>query len=396
MQNRAMRQDTDATTSRAVRLHYLDWLRVIAILGVFIIHASCPFNEVNFHIKNAEQSSALTTFGAFFYPWGMPLVFLIAGAGSWFALRRHTPGRYVRERFFRLLIPFVVGSSLLSPIEYYFEWNNKTQIGLANGSFLDYVETLAWVPNPRFFGATGLHLWFLAFLFCYSLLTLPLFRWLKEEAGQRFASRLATLCNRRGGLLLLVIPLLAFRLSLQPFFPEYLNWADFFTFLCFYIFGYLLVTDERFLQAIQRDWLVMLTVGIVAFLSAATISITTNEFNLELVPRTSLDWAWWTLFTVCSWCWTAFMLFVGARFLNFSNRGLHYSQEALLPFYVFHLPAIIAIAYFVVQWNVGLLPKLLAVALGAFAVAVGLYQFIIRRVGLLRIMFGMKPQPVTT
>jgi hypothetical protein len=47
-------------------------------------------------------------------------------------------------------------------------------------------------------------------------------------------------------------------------------------------------------------------------------------------------------------------------------------------------------AYFVVQWNVGLLPKLLVVIFGAFAVSLGLYEFVIRRVGLLRVMFGMK------
>ncbi len=61
-----------------------------------------------------------------------------------------------------------------------------------------------------------------------------------------------------------------------------------------------------------------------------------------------------------------------------------------MPFFVVHLPVIIVIAYFVVQWNAGLLPKLLVVVLGAFAISLGLYQFVIRRVGPLRAMFGMK------
>jgi hypothetical protein len=78
------------------------------------------------------------------------------------------------------------------------------------------------------------------------------------------------------------------------------------------------------------------------------------------------------------------------RFLNRSNQWLRYGQEAILPFYVLHHPAIIVIGYFVVQWPVGLLPKLLVVALGAFVVSLGLYQFIIRRIHLLRLMFGMK------
>ncbi|MCC7353855.1 MAG: acyltransferase family protein [Anaerolineae bacterium] len=390
MQSQTVSHQTDSVTREAVRLHYLDWLRVIAILGIFLIHVIVVFSEVDFHINNAEQSSSLTPFGAFFYPWGMPLVFLIAGAGSWFALQRRTPGQYARERFKRLLIPFVVGSILLSPIVYYFDWLHSTGTGVLLGSFPDFVRSRPWVPNPRVFGAVGDHLWFLAFLFCFSLLTLPLFHWLEEEKGQRFVSRMARLWEFRGGVLLFILPLLIVRLGLQPLFPQYLNWTDFISFLLFCILGYLLFADKRFTQAIRRDWPVTLTIGVAAFLAAAAISMATDEFDLELVPRTPLDWAWWTFFTACSWCWTAFMLFLGMRFLNFSNKWLHYSQEAILPFYVFHLPVIIVIAYFVVQWNVGLVPKLLVVGLGAFAVSLGLYQVIIRRAGPLRFMFGMK------
>jgi hypothetical protein len=84
------------------------------------------------------------------------------------------------------------------------------------------------------------------------------------------------------------------------------------------------------------------------------------------------------------------MLFIGMRFLNWSHKLLRYGQEAILPFFVVHHPVILVIAYFVVQWNIGLLPKLVVVGLGAFAVSLGLYQFIIRRVGPLRVMLGMK------
>jgi hypothetical protein len=40
----------------------------------------------------------------------------------------------------------------------------------------------------------------------------------------------------------------------------------------------------------------------------------TGELDIEGVPRTPLDFVWWALFTVCGWCWTAFMLFVAMRF----------------------------------------------------------------------------------
>ena len=83
------------------------------------------------------------------------------------------------------------------------------------------------------------------------------------------------------------------------------------------------------------------------------------------------------------------MLFVGMRFLDFTNRWLRYGQEAALPFFVLHQPAIVVIAFFVVQWNVGILPKLLTVVVSSFVVSAGLYELLIRRIRPLQILFGM-------
>jgi glucan biosynthesis protein C len=390
----AMSMET-TVRGESVRLHYLDWLHVIAILGVFVFHVLCVFNDIDFHIKNAEQSGAITIVNGFFFPWGMPLFFLIAGAGSWFSLQRRTAGQYARERFNRLFIPFVVGSILLSPIQLYFEWRHKVHTEVVQGSFAEFLKALAWGPNPRFFGVVGYHLWFLGFLFCFSLLTLPLFRWLMGKSGQGIVSRIARLSEHRGGILLFTLPLALVRLSLHPFFPHEHNWADFFFLLCFFVLGYLLYADERLMLALQRDWPIMFTVGIVSFLGAVAIPLSTGELDIEAAPRTLLDFVWWGLITVCSWCWTAFMLFVGMRFLNFSNKWLRYAQEAILPFFVVHQPVIIVVAYFVVQWNATILIKILAVVIGSFVVSIGLYQLIIGRVSALRAMFGMKSRRPT-
>jgi peptidoglycan/LPS O-acetylase OafA/YrhL len=71
----------------SARLHYLDWLQVLAILGVFLFHAFHPFDALfDWHIKNAEKSTLATFFAGFFNLWGMPFFFLMAGATSWFSL----------------------------------------------------------------------------------------------------------------------------------------------------------------------------------------------------------------------------------------------------------------------------------------------------------------------
>ena len=148
--------------------------------------------------------------------------------------------------------------------------------------------------------------------------------------------------------------------------------------------------------AVRRDWPIMLTVGIVSFLALSVMTVLSGEVNTEAAPRTLSEFIWWGLIAVCSWCWTAFMLFVGMRFLNFGNKWLQYAQEAILPFFVVHQPAIIVVAYFVVQWNATILIKILAVVIGSFVVSIGLYQLIIGRVSALRTMFGMKSRRLAT
>jgi glucan biosynthesis protein C len=386
-------QQAGALTGTAPRLYYIDWLRVLAILGVFLFHSTNVFNTMPFHIKNIDQSAVITTIQAFFFPWGMPLFFMIAGAGTWFALKRRTSSQYVKERSNRLLIPFVVGSILLSPLQLYFEWSHKVQTGVFAGSFTQFVGSLPWEASPRIFGVVGYHLWFLGFLLMFSLLALPFFKWVRGGSGGRFVSWLARVCRHRGGILIFVLLPLVARLGLQPFFPYEHDWADFFFLFSFFVIGYLVISDEQFRQAVRRDWPITLGVGTAAFFGALAITLSTGELSIEAVPHTLQDFVWWGLFVTCGWCWTAFTLFMGMRFLNFSNRLLSYGQEAIVPFFVVHQPAIIVIAYFVVQWVAALAPKLLVVVIGSFVASLALYQLVIRRVGVLRVVFGMKQNP---
>src|SRR5919109_1004849 len=57
------------------RLYYLDWLRVLAVLGVFVAHTGDIFDTLYWHTRQGGQGiswNALATFGA---EWGMSLVF---------------------------------------------------------------------------------------------------------------------------------------------------------------------------------------------------------------------------------------------------------------------------------------------------------------------------------
>jgi glucan biosynthesis protein C len=393
MQNTDTATQSERSSGKSVRLHYLDWLRVLAILGVFLFHAVHPFDATDWHIKNAQQSIVVTlVFVVFLYPWGTPLFFLLSGAGSWFALRQRSGRQYASERVKRLLIPFIVGALLLSPIQLYLEWSHKTMTGVFAGSLLDFAKSREVGFNPQVFGWSGYHLWFLGFLFAYSLIALPLFLWLKRDAGRRFIAWLGGLCDRRGGLFLFLIPLVLVQLILRPFYLAEHHWADFFFALGFFVSGYILFADDRFSRAVRRDWPLMLIAGILStlfFFATAAAGVAMEWMSTPGTPQFYLGWA---VFSVNSWCWTVFVLYVGMRFLDFTNSFLKYWQEAIMPFFLFHQAVIIAIAYVVVQWDTGILPKLVVVVLGSFVVSLGLSELLVRRVAPLRALFGMKPR----
>jgi peptidoglycan/LPS O-acetylase OafA/YrhL len=388
------------TTEKSARLHYLDWLQVMAILGVFLFHAVHPFDDLaDWHIKNAEKSALATFFVGFFNLWGMPFFFTMAGATSWFSLRRRTAGRYIRERVTRLLIPFIIGSIVLTPIQAYYEFTHK---GWWEGSSIIefifsteartyfFTEYNSITFNPEIFGDLGYHLWFVGFLFVFSLLALPVFTWLNGDSGKRFVTSFAQLANWRGGLLIFAIPLILIGYFFQPFLSGYTGWATFFFLLVFFIFGYILIADERFKRAIRRDWWLHLILGIACTLFFFSVAAGVPVWDWLVSPGTPGFYISWTAWGVNSWCWTMFIMYVGMRFLDFSNEWLQYGREASYPFFFVHQPVIIFIAFYAVQWEVNLLIKLLVVVIASFAVSLGLYELLVRRINPVRALFGMK------
>jgi glucan biosynthesis protein C len=395
----------------STRLYYLDWLRVIATLGVFLYHAIRPFDLQDWLIKNEERSALVTlVFVVFLGTFGMALFFLVSGIGSWFALRRRTSIQFARERFSRLFIPFIVCSILLHPFQEYLKWIHK---GWFAGSFLSadfwsryiasrpgpspsnlldpdhFTEYLEFL-RPTVFINFGEHLWFLGFLFAFSLISLPVFLWLNREAGKRFIGWLAGLVEKPGGILLFILPPALSRIILQPFFPEYTDWSDFTFMLIFFITGYILYTDGRFQQIIRRDWrfgLVLGSINTIIIVALLAMGVGVDWVTTPGMPGFYLAWA---LMSVNAWCWVIVALYLGMRFLDVLNNWLEYGQQAMMSVYLFHHLVIVIIAFYVVQWDLGIPPKMLVVILGSFLVTLGLHELVIKRIPLIQVVLGIK------
>jgi hypothetical protein len=132
---------------KPARLHYIDWLRILAILGVFLFHAVHPFDDFEWEIKNVETSLLVTLFIVFFVPWGMSFFFLISGMGSWFALRRRTSSQYALERFSRLFPQFSfifngkINSCWANLMEHWLNFSPRGKLALVH-AFLALQDTI--------------------------------------------------------------------------------------------------------------------------------------------------------------------------------------------------------------------------------------------------------------
>ena len=119
----------------------------------------------------------------------------------------------------------------------------------------------------------------LIFLFLFSLLGLPVFNWFKREAGASFKSWLGRLVQIRGGILLFVIPLTLARALVLPFVPviEEHGWLDFVYMFLFFILGYIVYSDDRFVQAVRRDRWLLFGSGVAGLAAYFVLSATYGE-----------------------------------------------------------------------------------------------------------------------
>jgi glucans biosynthesis protein C len=373
------------------RLYYLDWLKMLVVLGVFYTHVAWVFDILySWQIENNSRAYALVVFGT---EWGMALMFLLAGASAWFSFGSRTSRRFIGERFTRLVIPFIVAIILIAPAQAYFM---DLSLSLYHGSFLQYyLDTVSHIRlslNIQSLAAFGFHLWFLIFLFLFSLIALPLFFYLRREPGQRFISWLAVLCERRGGIFVLIFPLALIQTGLRASFPGYQGGTDFLNWFVFFVYGYILLADQRFEQAIRKQGMMALFVGIASFLTIlATMYIPGLSNSWESTPSYSVNYELeQLLFSITAWSWMIFVLYFGMRFLNFGNKIIQYANEAVLPFYVLHFLMIVVFTFLFTGWGVNMVARFLIVSTLALVTTLVVFDLLIRRVGVVRRLFGMK------
>lgn len=374
------------------RRHDLDWLRLIAIIILLFFHTGMWFNHWGWHVKNNELSYSFQYWMVWSHYFRMPLLLFISGAGTLMALGKRTPSQFRRERFRRLFIPLVFGMFVVVPPQIYYE-----HIKEYNGYWDFYKTVFNFVPYPK--GSFSWHhLWFILYLFIYSLLALPLLTFLRSERSVKFREKVFSFLSTPAGLLFIPSTLLLVtQILLRPFFPEETHdlikdWAYFTFYFLFFVYGIVCYSNPNLWNSIGMNRKFLLTVLLVSLipfyvcyfhfrgLLALPLTENTIETTFDVV---AIFVSWFTVITIIAY---------GQHYLNKPHRWLTIANEGLYPFYILHQTVIIAIGYYIVQLPWGIAAKYWTISFLTLLSFVVFYLAVIRPFNAMRFVFGMKPK----
>lgn len=380
---------------RPERRSDVDWLRVLGMMAVFLFHCGRFFDTEGWHVKSvrtSEVASLLTVVIA--VQWLMPLFFVLSGIGAYHSLAAQNWRRYLLSRVKRLAVPLVFGVFvLIAPYQIYLE---RISHGQFSGSFWSfyphYFEGWYGIQEGGNFAWMGVHLWYLEVLFVFSIVTLPLFLALRSRTGSRLAGALSNTMKVPGTIFLPAIPIaimefLANSPALQTACHGFLHQRGFggwslLPYLAIFLLGFLLAEGRETTKAIERHRFVGLVVAVITFVAAYWL------IKVRGLPESSVGFA--LLRGVLCWSCLIAILGFGARHLRTSNRFLKYANEAVLPFYVLHQTVILAIGFHVIRLDAPLWVEYLIIVVSSFAATMALYELFIRRINVLRFLFGLK------
>jgi len=372
------------------RIDYLDATRAFALVLGVVFHASLSFMPVfmGWAVQDISTSPLVTAFIAVSHSFRMELFFLLAGFFSHRMFHRRGAGEFVRSRFIRIVVPFVVGWFLLRPLvisgwimgSASLRGDVDVGAGLVGG-FL----SLATLPAGIFAGS---HLWFLYYIALITTLVLVARGSLsatgprKEILAGRIDTLVAWLADSRFALVILAVPTAAALWfmsswsmdtpdkSLWPHFPALVIYGGFF------VLGWMLGRQPelipRFARLSLQRWIVA-GLGIGAVLLLGEIERDPGH------PRyVAVHVAYAVSYALTMWSLVFLALGVLKNLCGRPDPFIRYVADSSYWMYLIHLPIVIwlqvAVAELPVNWSL----KLVFVSAVTIALSLLTYDLFVR------------------
>lgn len=366
----------------------LDWLRIAAFALLIVYHIGMFFVPWGWHVKSAVPVEWAVWPMMAVNPWRLMLLFVISGVVSRALLAKLGSGRgFAVSRSARLALPLLAGMVIFVAPQPWFELRDRGLYTAGFGHFWlhDYFEFGASRGTPL---PTWNHLWFVAYLWAYSLV-MAMLAGLPEQVRARMQTGFDAVFS---GWRLVVLPIawLAFaRLVLHPAFGETHALVDdpyahaIYGFAFF--FGVGLGRSVPAWTAISDRWKVLQWVAGFAYVVMVAAQVggdSTGSLELARVLARSVL------------AWSAILGMIGFARLRLNHDGpvRRYLTDAIFPFYIAHQTIIVAAGFWLKQAGAGLALSFGVMLLTTLLGCLATYE-IARRVRWLRPVFGLKPLP---
>ena len=359
------------------RRYDIDWIRVLVFDILIVFHVGMFFVPWDWHIKNDVMVPWLEGPMSFTSYWRIPILFVVSGMGTRFALSSKSGKSYIIERIKRLFIPLVFGMLVIVPPQVYLE---RLSDGAFLGNFFEFYPHYfdGIYPSGNF---SWHHLWFLPYLLLMSIVATPIFLYLRDEKRAFIISLRKFIGRYSIGLYLAIVPLLFIEWSLGDAYPITHalvgDWYALAIYFVLFILGYILICiKSTFWDAVLEIRYITLAIGIISFYMLK---------NLDL--STLLNGA---VYVVNVWSWILTIFGFASKYLNKESSLVKYRNQAVYPFYILHQTITIICGYFLMDMDLHYLIKMVIMILVTFGGSWLIYSFIILKIPILRPLFGVK------
>lgn len=353
-----------------MRKYYIDNLRWITILLLIPYHAAMAFNvwsEPNYILF--ESNRVISSLIIFLSPYFMPLLFVLSGISSRFALQKRTNRQYLLERIKRLIIPFIFGTLFFMPIMTYIA--DKFNYSYSESLFKHYI-----IFFTKFTDLTGSdggfslgQFWFILYLFIISLMTVGIITFQKKVMPD-FKKNITfwIIC-----ILGLPLPLLSELLSIGgKSIAEY-------TYL--FLMGYYIFSNENVIEKSEKHKWLFLCIG-----------LTSSVLNVYMFIWSDTKYTLLNTITkfVSEWFMIIALIGLGKKYLDFSGKVSGYMAKSSFSFYIIHFIWVVLFQY--LSYNICGSNIVLLYVLPVFSAycATLLCCEICNRIPLLRFLLGIK------
>ena len=359
-------------TAAVSRYHALDALRAaMMFLGIYL-HAVVAYSPSGgWPYKPAQLTTTLDFSIGLIHVFRMPVFYVMAGFFAALLLQRYGFRRAADNRFWRIVVPFVVGWIILYPLVMFLAALGRT----------DLPRALDFILSGRFLAyAHPLHLWFLEYLIVLYLLAIVALMGVRLVLPQTVRTLLlglfrAAVQSLWAPLIFAVPSFLAMLLMKRPWLEDPPSFVPVARIVLAYAipfaFGWLLYLNTDLLETLsRRAWLYTAFAAAASFAYIASFVIPMERDAAFYVVRAVHSVALWLLiFAVTG-------LFL--RYLGGHSALRRYLCDSSYFLYLAHMPALIAFQLLLKDVSLPPLAKIPLVLAATIAVLLPLYRYGVR------------------